>query len=209
MSENGDNEQKESPGKAPQSAPLPKRFYKSVTVGEAPADAQPAKGFQLLLDGRVLRTPAKRALIVPTRALADAMAEEWAAQDEHIDPAKMPLSRLVMTAIDGVAGHMREVAAGIVQFATSDLLCYRAETPDELVALQNETWNPVLAWIEVELGARFQLAEGVMPVEQTQDALDRIAAAVAPFDALALTSLHVMTTLTGSALLALARAEAG
>lgn len=209
MTANGDDSSKDAgkvPGKERLAAPLPKRFYKSVTVGEAASDAG-APGYQILLDGRVLRTPAKRTLLLPSRALADAMAEEWAAQGEHIDPATMPLTKLVMTAIDGVSQHMREVAADVVQFASSDLICYRADAPEGLVRLQNETWNPVLAWAEAALGARFRLAEGVMPVEQDREALDRVSAAVAPFNALMLTSLHVMTTLTGSALLALARAS--
>ena len=196
-----------SPGKQPQATPLPKRFYNAVSVGETESEAKSAAAYQLLLDGRALRTPAKHPLALPTRALAEAMAEEWSAQGERIDPATMPLTRLVMTACDGVAHHMGEVAGQIVQFAGSDLLCYRAEAPEGLVELQNEAWNPVLAWIETELGAQFRLAAGVMPVEQQRDALDPIATALASFDAFGLTSLHVMTTLTGSALLALACAK--
>jgi len=199
---NGEDRPKQ-PGKEPQAAPLPKRFYKSVTVGPAAGDDA---GYQLQLDGRVLRTPAKRPLVLPTQALANAMAEEWSAQGEHINPATMPLTKLVMTAVDGVAQHMSQVADDIVKFAGSDLICYRADAPEGLVRLQNEAWNPILTWAEDQLGACFRLAEGVMPLEQEQSALDRVAAAVAPFDALMLTSLHVMTTLTGSALLALAHA---
>jgi chaperone required for assembly of F1-ATPase len=189
-----------APGKEALKPPLPKRFYKDVSVGEADG------GFNILLDGRPVRTPLKLPLAVPTRALAEAIAAEWAAQDTHIDPARMPLSRLAVTAIDGVAEHKADVAEDIVKFAASDLVCYRAEAPAALVALQTEAWDPVLRWAQHELGARFALAEGVMPVTQSAEALDRIAAAVAPFDAMALTALHVMTTLTGSALLALAHA---
>lgn len=202
MTANGDERPKQ-PGKEPQAAPLPKRFYKSVTVRPAAGDGA---GHQVHLDGRVLRTPAKRPLVLPTQALAEAMAEEWAAQGDHINPATMPLTKLIMTAIDGVAEHMADVADDIVKFAGNDLVCYRADAPEGLVEQQNAAWNPILAWAEDELGARFHLAEGVMPVEQEQSALDRVAAAVAPYDALRLTSLHVMTTLTGSALLALAQA---
>jgi chaperone required for assembly of F1-ATPase len=182
---------------------LPKRFYTAVSVGEAPNG-----GFQILLDGRAVRTPKKLTLIVPTRALADAIAEEWVAQTERIDPSRMPLSKLAITAIDGVAGSMAEVAHDIVRFAGSDLLCYRAEGPEALVELQERTWDPVLRWIEAETGARFLLSEGVMPVTQNRYALERFADLVVPYDAMQLAALHVMTTLTGSAILALAVAKA-
>jgi chaperone required for assembly of F1-ATPase len=189
------------PGREALRPPLPKRFYKDVMV-------EPGEGgFAVLLDGRPVRTPKKLQLVLPTRALADAIAEEWAAQKAHIDPATMPLSRLAITALDGVAGNAAVVAADIVKFAGSDLLCYRAESPETLQRLQAEAWDPVLRWADDALGARFVLAAGVMPVTQSQEALDRVAAAVAPFSAMALTCVHVMTTLTGSALLALARAR--
>jgi chaperone required for assembly of F1-ATPase len=169
-------------------------------VGVAPAEG----GFAILLDGKPVRTPRKLLLTVPTRPLADAIAEEWAAQQERIDPASMPLSKLAITAIDGVATHMADVAADIVKFAASDLLCYRAKEPEALAVLQGAAWDPILRWAEAEFGASLVTAEGVMPVEQRREALERVAAAVAPFDAMALTALHVMTTLTGSAILALA-----
>jgi chaperone required for assembly of F1-ATPase len=190
-----------SPGKEALTPPLPKRFYKEVTV-----EARDG-GFAVLLDGKSVRTPKKEALTLPTRALAEAIAEEWAAQGAHIDPATMPLSKLAITALDAVVHHKSEVAADIVKFAGSDLLCYRAESPVALVRLQAEVWDPVLSWAESELGARFALAEGVMPVEQSQAVLDGIASQVAPYDAMALTCLHVMTTLMGSALLMLAHAK--
>lgn len=189
------------PGKEALRPPLPKRFYKEASVREGDS------GYAVLLDGRPVRTPLKLPLAVPTRALAQAIAAEWAAQGVHVDPSTMPLSRLAITAIDGVAQHAAEVADDIVKFAGSDLLCYRAEAPEALQRLQAKAWDPILAWAESELGARFLLAEGVMPVTQSTAALDSIAAAVAPYDAMALTCLHVMTTLTGSALLALALAK--
>lgn len=189
------------PGREALRPPLPKRFYKDVTV--AGADG----GFAVLLDGRPVRTPRKLQLVVPTHALADAIAEEWAAQGTSIDPSKMPLSRLAITALDGVSRNAAAVADDIVKFAGSDLVCYRAETPEALRQLQAEAWDPVLHWADEALGARFMLASGVMPVAQTEDTLQHVAAAVAPFDAMALTCLHTMTTLTGSALLALAHAK--
>lgn len=180
---------------------LPKRFYKDVSVETRDG------GFAVLLDGRPVRTPKKLSLVVPTRGLAEAIAAEWAAQGDMIDPASMPLSKLAITALDGVADHMGEVAAEVVKFAGSDLLCYRAEAPEGLVALQAKTWDPVLRWLEHELGARFVLAEGMMPVEQSRALLDGVARLVAPYDAMALTALHVMTTLMGSAALALAHTK--
>jgi chaperone required for assembly of F1-ATPase len=190
------------PGREALRPPLPKRFYTEVSVRE-----EPAGGFAIFLDGRPVRTPKKLPLLVPTRALADAIAAEWAAQVERIDPASMPLSKLAITAIDGVAVSMLEVATDIVRFAGSDLLCYRAEAPAALAALQAEVWDPILGWVEAESGVRFLLAEGVVPVTQSPRALSRFGDLVAPFGAFALTCLHVMTTLTGSAFLALAAAK--
>jgi chaperone required for assembly of F1-ATPase len=189
------------PGKEARSPALPKRFYKDVTIEGRDG------GYAVLLDGRPVRTPKKLLLVVPTRALADAIAAEWAAQGETIDPASMPLSKLAITALDGVADHKAEVAADVVKFAGSDLLCYRAEAPAGLVQLQAKTWDPVLRWLEDKIGTRFVLAEGVMPVVQSQAVLDGVAELVGPHDAMPLTALHVMTTLMGSAVLALAHAR--
>lgn len=186
------------PGKEALRAPLPKRFYKVVSVetrGEAHA---------VLLDGRSIRTPGKRELAVPTRGLADAIAAEWEAQGERIDPVTMPVTRLVNTAIDAVEERKREVADDIVAFAGSDLLCYRAETPDALVRRQAEAWNPVLAWAKRELGANLELRAGIMPIAQPPAALDAVRRALDGLDALSLAALHILTTISGSALLAIA-----
>lgn len=146
--------------------PLPKRFYKSVTV--EPRDG----GFAILLDGRGIKTPAKRDLILPVQSLADAIAEEWQAQGVHIDPATMPLTKLANSAIDAVAARAAEVADDIVAFAGSDLLCYRAESREGLVRRQSAAWDPVLAWAKRELGADFRLRAGLMPIEQSPETLD-------------------------------------
>ncbi len=183
---------------------LLKRFYKLVTTDEPSA---PAAQFRVLLDGKPVRTPAKAVLAAPTRALAEAMAAEWKAQREQIDPESMPLTRLVNSAIDGVRGREAEVSAEIVKYAASDLVCYRASEPEELVRLQAERWDPVLAWSRDRLGARFEVAQGVMPVRQSQAATAAVRAALADREAFALAALHVMTTLMGSALLALAHAH--
>jgi chaperone required for assembly of F1-ATPase len=179
----------------------PKRFYRTVSV----ADATPL--FRVLLDGKTMRTPAKRDLAVPSRALAEALAAEWDAQGERIDPASMPLTRLVNSAIDGVTGREREVRGDIAKYAASDLLCYRAEGPAELVRLQAAAWDPVLAWAREALGARLVLGRGIVPVSQPQATIAAIEHALAELDPFRLAAHHVMTTLTGSALLALAQAR--
>lgn len=182
-------------------APLQKRFYTSVDV------AAREGGFAVTLDGRGIKTPAKRALLAPTRGLADAIADEWKAQDANIDPATMPLTRLLNSAIDGVTERADEVAADIAGFAASDLVCYRAETPAGLVERQARAWDPVLAWACQTLGAKLHTAVGLMPVEQPADALIAVRRALAGKDAVSLAALHVMTTISGSALIALAHAH--
>ena len=178
--------------------PLPKRFYKAATVG-AHAD-----GFAVLLDGRAVKTPGKAALVVPRRNIAEAIAAEWSAQGEFIDPKLMPMTRLVNSAIDGVAGQEAEVAADAAKYAGSDLVCYRAEAPAALVALQALHWDPVLAWAEATFECWFRTSIGVVYVEQPGGNAPRVAAAIADLDAFQLAGLHSMTTLMGSALLALA-----
>ncbi len=188
--------------------PLPKRFYKEVAVRvETPEAPCSSPVWGLLLDGRPVNTPGKVALAVPSETLAEAIAEEWRAQGDFIDPETMPITKIVNSAIDGVTGREKEVAADIVAFAGSDLVCYRAEGPAELVERQAEAWNPVLRWAQDALGTRFVLAAGVMPVMQPDDALRTFATAIEDCGGLELCALHVMTTLTGSALLALAHAR--
>lgn len=183
--------------------PLPKRFYKAVTVS---GDAE--NGFSILLDGKGVKTPARNALTVPTAALAECVAGEWRAQETEVDPGKMPVTRLVNTALDGIATDTQAVLEDILRFSASDLLCYRAGAPEELVARQTEGWDPVLDWAANALGARFVLAEGVMHQEQPREAIAAFSAALRRHEsALALACLHTITTLTGSALLALAFAE--
>jgi chaperone required for assembly of F1-ATPase len=181
--------------------PLIKRFYKAAGV----SDNAP---WQILLDGRAVKTPAKRALALPTRNAAEAVASEWAAQVGVIHPASMPLTRFSNTAIDAVSQSLDEVAADIVAYAGRDLLCYRAATPPDLVAQQAEAWDPVVTWVRETFGEQFTVVTGVMPVDQPESALRAIAGALQPHDSFRLTALHVMTTLTGSALLTLATAKA-
>jgi chaperone required for assembly of F1-ATPase len=180
--------------------PLARRFYKQASIG----DTAP---FQILLDGRTVKTPKKRQLAVPTKALAEAIAEEWQAQKDVVDPRSMPLTRFANTAIDAVSDEENAVAADIVAYAGSDLLCYRAEAPEKLIALQSHAWDPIVAWAATSLGASFKIVPGVTHVAQPQAALSAVATALTPHDAFRLTGLHVLTTLTGSALLALAIAR--
>jgi chaperone required for assembly of F1-ATPase len=162
---------------------------------------------RVLLDGKPVRTPAGRELAVPVKALAEALAAEWAAQGERIDPAAMPLTRLVNSALDGVTDRAAEVRAEIVKYAASDLLCYRAEGPAELVRRQAKAWDPVLAWAGSELDVHLATGQGIVPVAQPPAALDVVASRLTSLGALALAAYHVITTLTGSALLALAHAR--
>jgi chaperone required for assembly of F1-ATPase len=162
-----------------------------------------ADGFRILLDGKPVRTPARRPLSTPARALAEAIAAEWQTQTDMVDPAKMPRTRLANSIIDGVADSKDAVAQEIVKYLGSDLLFYRAGEPAGLVARQAEHWDPVVAWARDTLGARFILAEGVVHVAQPPEAIEAVRAAV-PDDPWRLGALHVVTTLTGSALLALA-----
>ncbi len=180
---------------------LPRRFYERATVGEE------GGRFVVLLDGKPIRTPAKKPLAVDRRDIAEALAAEWDAQDAEIDPAIMPLTRLVNVAIDRVEGEMDAVRADIVAHAGSDLVFYRADGPQPLVDAENRLWSPILAWAERTLGVRFVLAEGIVHVRQESAALAALARRIEPYDALELAALHSATTLTGSALIALALAN--
>ena len=176
---------------------LRRRFYQRVEI-EAADDA-----FRIVLDGRPVRTPARHALAAPTQALAQALAAEWEAQRDVVDPARMPLTRLANTIIDGVVEAPGAVAAEVERYLACDLVFYRASAPAGLVARQAAAWDPVLAWARDALGARFVLAEGIVFVTQPPQALAAAGAAIprAPWP---LGAVHSMTTLTGSALIALA-----
>ncbi|WAC25948.1 ATP12 family chaperone protein [Ancylobacter sp. SL191] len=183
---------------AQSAAPRMKRFY---TAASAAPTAE--GGFRIELDGRPVRTPGRRIVQVPVCELAEVMAAEWAGQGEFIDPMTMPVTRLVNSALDGVEANRDAVAAEIVRYAGSDLLCYRTDGPAALVALQSQIWDPLLDWAREEIGATFFLSEGVVYVEQPPRSLEAIAAHL-PDDALRLAALNLLTTLSGSALVALA-----
>jgi chaperone required for assembly of F1-ATPase len=175
---------------------LRKRFYSK-------AEASSEGPYAVLLDGRPVRTPARRHLAAPSRALAQAIAAEWDAQREVIDPARMPLTRLANSIIDAVVDAARPVADEIGKYLGSDLLCYRAPEPPGLAERQAHHWDPVLDWARDTLGASFVLGRGVIHVAQP-DAAVAAARGALPSDPWRLGALHVITTLTGSGLLALA-----
>ncbi|MEM1307434.1 MAG: ATP12 family protein [Pseudomonadota bacterium] len=181
----------------------PKKFYTSATI--EPVDASDgAGGFAVRLDGRPVKTPARRALVLPTETLAAAVAGEWDAQVDVIDPQLMPLTRLANTTLDGVTANAARVRDEVVQYAASDLVCYRADSPSGLVAQQIARWDPILTWAAERHGAVFAKADGIMPVTQSDAALEAVRAAVADVPPFPLAGLHVVMTLSGSALLALA-----
>src|SRR5262245_39013498 len=180
---------------------LRRRFFASATAGSGP------DGHTILLDGRTVRTPARHVLAVPNAAIAEAIAAEWQAQQETIDPARMPLTRLANTIIDGVGVAAAAVAAEIEKYLATDLLFYRASGPERLIARQNARWEPILAWARTAFGARFELVEGVIHIAQPAESLAAMAAATPRRDPWRLGAVHAVTTLTGSALIALALAH--
>lgn len=178
---------------------LPKRFYKTAAVAEHD------DGYGVVLDERPVRTPGKALLSSASATIASIMADEWAGQGDRIDPMTMPVTRLLNTAIDGVATEMQAVQEDIIRFAGTDLLCYRAEEPESLVARQMEQWDPVLDWAQDALNARFELVAGVMHQAQPQATIAAFSTHVGMVnDAAILAATHVMTTLTGSAVTAMA-----
>jgi chaperone required for assembly of F1-ATPase len=177
--------------------PQRKRVYTSAGVGEADGE------YAITLDGKPIRTPSGRQVIVPARAIADAIAAEWNAQAETIDPLTMPLTRLANSVVEGVVDKIDAVADDIAKYLGSDLLFYRAGHPEALVAREAAHWDPILFWAADRLGAHFILAEGIVHVRQPETAIAAARAAL-PADAWSIAALHVLTSLTGSALLALA-----
>jgi len=180
----------------------PKRFYKDVSL--APSEA----GFQLLLDGRPARTKLKRPLALETEAAAAMLVAEWDAQRDEINPATMPVTRIAHAAIDHVAEAREAVVADILAYAGTDLVCYRAGEPEKLVTVQARFWDPVLAHAKAQYGARFLLVEGISHVAQNPGAIAALRPGIERHRApAALAAFHVLTTISGSALIALAVAD--
>lgn len=177
-----------------------KRFYKTVTVDETP------DGFRLLLDGKPVQTPARLLLLLPTKALAEAVAEEWRTQGQEMLPATMPLTRLVNTVLDGVRVTRDEVIAAILRFGENDLLSYRAESPAELAGRQRQ-WDDHLDWLAGRHGARLAVTSGIGHVEQPAETLAALRQAVSSCNDFDLAALHVLSSVTGSLVLGLAVQE--
>jgi chaperone required for assembly of F1-ATPase len=178
-----------------------KRFYRDAGVTETP-DA-----FGVALDGKPVSTPAKRPLTVPTRALAVAIAEEWRAQGETIDPRRLPLTRLASIALDLVAPRREAVVAEVAKYAGTDLVCYRAEQPPELAERQRAAWQPLIDWATLCFDAPLAATAGILPVAQLAASLKALETAVAAYDTHCLAALHLATAACGSLVVALALIE--
>lgn len=175
-----------------------KRFWKDTVVEQVDT------GFTVLLDGRRVKTPAKTPLIVPTRALADAIAAEWAAQEDKIDPETMPYTRGANSALDRVSPQFNDVAALIADYAGTDLLCYRADHPEELIARQAQAWDPIIDWAKDVLEAPLNVGFGVMHIDQDPSSvtkLQKFAYDLTPFQ---LTGFYDLVSISGSYLLGVA-----
>ncbi len=177
-----------------------KRWYREATLAAAEG------GFGIVLDGKPLNTPARLPAIAPTRALAEAVAAEWAGQGEKIEPATMRLTKMLTTAIDQIRPDPAKVVGQVAEYATTDLLCHRAE-PGELRRRQDMLWQPILDWAVLRYDAPLKVVEGIMPGRPSSEALGAIRSAVAAHDPLRLAGILVATTTSGSILLALALAE--
>ena len=178
-----------------------KRFYREAAV-------EAGNGlYRIVLDGRPARTPAKRPLALPARAAAEAVAAEWQAQGEEFEPAALRLTRLANTAIDRVAGNRPAVVGEVTRFAATDLVCYRAGEPNELVRRQAEAWQPLVEWAAARHGAHLCVTEGVIPRAQNEEALAALTRAVEAYDDFALTALHAATAAAGSLVIGLALGE--
>lgn len=179
----------------------PKRFWQNATV------ESDGGTFTVHLDGRPVLTPGKRPLLVPTETIAQRIAEEWQAQDDKIDPASMPWTRSANSAIEKVAATRPGVEAHLIDYAGTDLVCYRAERPDTLIERQSAAWDPILAWAEETFGARLATTSGVMPVEQPAEAINRLSKTMPSMSDFEMTGFYDLVTLSGSFLIGLAAAQ--
>ncbi len=180
-----------------------KRFYKLVSV--APGSA--ASAFAIQLDGRGIKTPAKNTLEMPSKPLADAMAEEWDAQTDEIVPATMPLTSLAYTALDHIEANKADVLGQMAQYAETDLLCYFAGDDQELLAKQQAAWRPMIDWAAEQFGVALNTTDNLMPVAQAPDTKALILKQLEAIDSWRLASLSVTTALSGSVILGLGLAK--
>ena len=175
-----------------------KKFYSEVAVASAGSTCSVA------LDGRSLKTPDQANYCLPTWNLANAIAAEWRAQGDEIDPKSMPLTMIASAAVDRAASKPEDVIDSIMRFAATDLLCYRAERPAQLVEKQNETWQPLLDWASVSLDAKLETTVGIVPIEQDGEAIAALRKKLLTCDHFKLAALHVLSAALGSIILALA-----
>ena len=178
-----------------------KRFWKTVSVETESA------GYAVALDGRRVKTPAKTPLTVPTAALAEAIAAEWDAQEEVVNPLSMPNTRSANAALDKVTPQFAEVADMLAEYGDSDLLCYRAESPEGLVARQSDAWDAALDWAATALGARLKPRSGVLHAPQDGEALRVLRSQVHEMSAFQLAAFHDLVGLSGSLVLGFAAAQ--
>lgn len=178
-----------------------RRFFKQVAVVEREA------GLQVTLDGKPIRTPAKAAMVLPTRALAEAVAAEWRAQGAEIKPDTMPLTRLAGLAIDRVALRREAVVDEVAAYAGADLVCYRAERPPRLRVRQDACWQPLVDWAAARYDARLKVASGIVPLAQPAEVIESYRRVVAAFDDMMLAALRAAAAACGSLVIALALRE--
>lgn len=177
------------------------RFYQTAAVRKS------VDGFGVSLDSRPVRTPARAALCVPSRALAGALCDEWNAQGERVDPGSMPLTRLANTALDRMPDIRRDAIAELVRYGETDLLCHRAERPESLAERQEALWQPPLDWLERRFGITLRAVTGVFPQPQDRRAIERLKEVVGAYDDFGLTALHMSATGAGSIAIGLAMME--
>jgi len=179
----------------------PARFYKEASV------VQLDEGYTIELDGRPVRTPLGRAQLLMSKELTEAIADEWRAQGEKVDPASMPLCGYANTAIDRIGNSRQIIFDDVLNFAGTDLLCYRSEEPDDLVARQVDQWQPLLDWAAETLGAKLLVTAGVLPVKQPDESIEALANKMQQLDDMELAGIASLTAACGSLILALALAE--
>jgi chaperone required for assembly of F1-ATPase len=175
-----------------------KRFYTLAAVAEA------AEGYCITLDGRPIRTPAARQLVVPHLPLAEEIASEWLAQGEKVIPATMPMTQLASTALDRVGPLRPAMVDELIHYAASDLLCHRAASPQDLVAREEAVWQPIIDWASVELGVEMVVGVGILPIQQPQSSFEVLRRTIENYDDLHLTALQSAVVAMGSLLLGLA-----
>jgi chaperone required for assembly of F1-ATPase len=178
-----------------------KRFYEHVTV------VAEGEGFGVRLDDKPLRTPAKAALVLPSRALAEAIAAEWRGQGVTVKVTDLPLTRVASTGLDLVAARRGDIVAEVARYAGTDLVCYRADFPPELARRQHATWQPLVDWAMLRYDARLEVTAGIVPVAQSPATLHAFTAAVESYGNLELAAVHLATCAAGSLVVALALLE--